>query len=100
MNISQAPSDDFCMLDITYTYFVENTGDVDANIITFQRSRDDTIVDLMPLIDSTFIAVGDTTRAQETQEIDRCVAQTFSTNTIVFAEPNQELLCEDTAFYP
>jgi len=54
----------------------------------------------MTLLDSTFIAVGDTTQAQETQEIDRCVAQTFSTNTIVFAEPNQELLCEDTAFYP
>lgn len=85
---------------MTYSYTVDNTGLVDANIIFFSREREGEIRDLMPLLDTTFIEVGGQTQVQETEEIDRCIAQVFTTNTIVEQRPNPELLCEDTGFYP
>ena len=88
------------MLDITYTYTVENTGLVDANIILFTREREGDFADLMPLLESPFLPIAGTTAVQETEEIDRCVAQSFTTNTIVRQLPNQELLCLDTGYYP
>ena len=98
--MSITPSTEDCLLDVTYTYTVDNTGLVDANIVLFTRERDGAFQDLMPLLDSTFLELGGTTFVQETEEIDRCVAQTFTTNTIVRQLPNPELLCKDTAFYP
>lgn len=88
------------MIDVTYTYTVDNTGLVDANIIQFERVREGEFLDLFPLLETTFIALGDTTIVQETEEIDRCIDQSFTTNTIVRTTPNADLLCKDTGFYP
>lgn len=100
MAISQPDDPDDCLLDVTYTYTVDNTGLVDANIVLFTREREGDFADLMPLLDSTFLEIAGTTLVEETEEIDRCVEQTFTTNTVVEQLPNPELLCKDTGFYP
>lgn len=99
-DIPQADDADECLLDVIYTYTVDNTGDVDANVILFTRTREGEFMDLMPLLDSTFIAEGGTTVFTETEEIDRCVSQNFFTETQVVVVPNPDLLCADEAFYP
>ena len=100
MSISQPDTTDGCLLDVTYTYTVDNTGLVDANIILFSREREGVFADLVPLLEDTFLEVAGTTNVQETEEIDRCVAQSFTTTTIVRQLPNADLLCRDTGFYP
>jgi hypothetical protein len=99
-SLPEAPSPDDCLLDVTYTYTVTNIGDVDANIILFERTRNEEMQDLIDLLPSTFLAVEETTMVTETEEIDRCVQQSFATNTIVAQIPNADLLCEDVGFYP
>ena len=98
--LPQATNPSECLIDITYTYTVDNTGNVDANIILFERTRNDELVDLMPLLPTTFLEVGDQTSVQETEEIDRCIQQSFATNTIVAQVPPAELLCDNIGFYP
>ena len=73
---------------------------MDANIILFTRTRNGEFRDLIDLLPDTFLAVADDTAVQETEEIDRCVQQSFATNTIVAQIPNADLLCEDVGFYP
>jgi hypothetical protein len=99
-SLPEAPSPDQCLIDITYTYTVTNIGDVDANIILFTRTRNDEFKDLIDLLPSTFLAVAESVNVEETEEIDRCVQQSFATNTVVAQVPNPDLLCEDAGFYP
>jgi hypothetical protein len=99
-SLPQAESPDECLIDITYTYTIDNTGIVDANIILFTRTRNGEFVDLLDSLDSTFLPVGESTSIEETEEIDRCVQQSFATNTIVGQIPNADLLCDDIGFYP
>lgn len=95
---AETPAD--CLIDITYTYTVTNIGDVDANIILFTRTRNNQFLDLLPLLDDTALTVGESAAVEETEEIDRCVQQSFATNTIVAQLPNEDLLCEDVGSYP
>ena len=39
------------------------------------------------------------TAVEETEEIDRCVQQSFATNTIVAQVPNADLLCTSQGVY-
>ena len=98
--LPQAESPDQCLIDIEYTYTVTNIGVVDANIILFTRTRNGEFRDLIDLLDATFLELGDSTDVTETEEIDRCVQQSFATNTIVAQVPNADLLCDGVGFYP
>jgi len=98
--LPQAGSPEECLIDITYTYTVTNIGDVDANIVLFTRTRNGEFVNLIGELDGTFLAVSQDTAVEETEEIDRCIQQSFATNTIVAQVPNADLLCEDVGFYP
>ena len=98
--LPQAESPDQCLIDIEYTYTVTNTGIVDANIILFTRTRNGEFRDLIGELDDTFLPLGDVTQVSETEEIDRCVQQSFATNTIVAQIPNADLLCDDVGSYP
>jgi hypothetical protein len=98
--LPQAETPDQCLIDITYTYTVTNIGNVDANIILFTRTRNNQFLDLLPLVDDPSLPVSAQTSVQETEEIDRCVQQSFATNTIVAQLPNADLLCEDMGVYP
>jgi hypothetical protein len=98
--ISDAPTMDDCLLDVTYTYTVENIGIADFNILIFNRTRNNETMNLVPLLDDTFLAIGDTTAVQETEEIDRCVAQSFSTKIDVKMVPTAESICQNVDTYP
>ncbi|CAB9511350.1 expressed unknown protein [Seminavis robusta] len=98
--ISQAPTPDDCLLDVIYTYTVENTGVADFNIFEFTRARDGEFANLMPLLDTVFLASDATTAVQEREEIDRCVSQSFFTQVKVRKVPTVDLLCEDRDTYP
>jgi hypothetical protein len=91
---------DECPLDLTYTYTITNTGLADTQFQAFSRTRDGETEDLLPLIDDTLLPIGATTTFQETQEIDSCVAQDFTTTTSVIQAPSTEFLCSGTISYP
>ena len=98
---SNNPDPDACLLDVEYTYTVTNTGDIDFNIIVFNRERNDEFVDLLPMLGTNvFVEVGGTTAVQESEQIDRCLDQTFTTTTLVTKLPPADMLCLDTSYYP
>lgn len=99
-SLPQATSPDQCFLNITYTYTVTNTGNVPANIIQFQRIRNDNYKNLLPLLNTTFLPVGASTAVNETEQINRCVQQSFATNVIVGQVPPAQLLCKAVGYYP
>jgi hypothetical protein len=101
--LPQIPADtppDECLVDVVYTYTIENTGNIDANIIELTRTRNDMFVDLIGQLNATFLTINGTTTVIEVEEISLCVAQQFTTNTIVKQIPNADLLCDDIGFYP
>lgn len=97
--ISQPKTTDECQEDVVYTYSVANTGEVDANIITLERSRNDESLDLLSFLDGTSLAPGVTTSVGEMDEIDACSGDTYSTQLLVQQVPNDDLLCGSTAIY-
>jgi len=99
--IPAANNPDECMIDITYTYTVTNIGNVDANIVLFTRTRNGDFKDLLDDLEGpSYLPLGADVTVQETEEIDRCVQQSFATNTVVAQSPNADLLCDDVGFYP
>ena len=99
-SLPQAESPDQCLIEIEYTYTVTNIGAVDANIILFTRTRNGEFKDLIDLLDDRLLESDETTEVSETEEIDRCIQQSFATNTIVAQIPNADLLCDDVGSYP
>ena len=89
-----------CLIDITYTYTITNTGFADTSFNLLSRERNGETVDLLPLLDDPNLAVGASTTVQETEEIDSCVAQDYTTTTQVIQAPSIENLCGDTVFFP
>jgi len=98
-SISQPETTEGCQEDVLYTYRVVNTGEVDANIITLERTRNDEAQDLLPLLDGTSLAAGVMTSVEETDGIDICSGDVYSTHLLVQQVPNDDLLCESTATY-
>ena len=89
-----------CLIDITYTYTITNTGFADTEFVSLTRERNGETVDLLPLLDSTLLTVGESTFVTETEEIDRCVTQNFDTTTQVIQSPSLDSLCQDNALFP
>ena len=98
--IREVGTDGECLIDITYTYTITNTGFADTEFVVLNRVRNGETVDLLPLLDSNVLAVGESTSVTETEEIDRCVTQDFTTSTQVIQSPSLDNLCEDTASFP
>ena len=98
-SISQPETTEGCQEDVLYTYRVVNTGAVDANIITLERTRNGEIRDLLPLLDSNPLAAGVMTSVEETDRIDICTGDVYSTQLLVQQVPKNDLLCESTATY-
>lgn len=98
-SISQPKTTDECQEEVVYTYNVANTGEVDANIITLERTRNGESLDLLSFLDGTSLAPGVATSVGEMDEIDNCSGDTYSTQLLVQQVPNNVLLCESTAVY-
>ena len=98
-SISRPKTTDECQEDVVYTYNVANTGEVDANIITLERTRNGESLDLLTFLDGTSLAPGVTTSVGEMDEIDACSGDTYSTRLLIQQVPNDDLLCGSTAIY-
>lgn len=98
---NQDPDEDDCAVDVIYTYTVFNIGESDFNVIVFERTRNDEYLDLLPLLyTAVFVPVGGSAAVQESEQIDRCIDQTFSTSTLVTKLPPADTVCQDRAYYP
>jgi hypothetical protein len=98
-SISQPETAEECQEDVLYTYSVLNTGEVDANIITLERTRNGDNLDLLSLLDGTSLAPGLTKSLEETDNIDLCSGDKYLTRLLVRQVPNDDLLCASTATY-
>jgi hypothetical protein len=95
------PDRDACSLNVVYTYTITNIGQSDFNVIVFTRTRNDIFVDLMPLLGTdVLVETGEAVSVQESEIINRCVDQTFSTSVEVTKLPPAALLCQDVVYYP
>jgi hypothetical protein len=91
---------DLCLIDVTYTYTITNTGFADTQFQSFSRTRNGETVDLIVLVDDPLLPIGASTSFQETEEIDTCIEQDFTTTTRVIQAPSDEILCSDEGTYP
>lgn len=98
-SIAQPKTTDECREEVVYTYSLVNAGEVDANIITLERTRNDESIDLLSFLDGTSLAPGVTTSVGEMDLIDVCSGDTYSTQLLVQQVPNDDLLCGSTANY-
>ena len=89
-----------CLIDVTYTYTITNTGQADTSFVTLNRIRNGETVDLLPLLDGPNLMVGESTVVTETEEIDQCITQDFTTTTQVVQSPLLDNLCGDTVLFP
>ena len=91
-----------CLVNVTYTYTVQNVAELSFNIWTFNRTRSGETIDLMPLLGDNYrVEIGGSTSVQEIEEINRCeTLPSFETNVTVRKEPPFDTLCLDTYYYP
>jgi hypothetical protein len=94
----EACDDQDCIVDITYSYLVENVGAVEMIVTEFFRERDGERLDLLGGLDPT-VAVGGTSTATETESVDTCVSADHYTTVKVMAEPPGGVGCSATADY-
>jgi hypothetical protein len=78
-----------CIVDVTYEYTTANVGTEPLEITSFERTRNEEIVDLIDLVDPVSIGAGESTITQEPDVVDYCVASSISTDVAVFADGEQ-----------
>ena len=88
-----------CDVEVTYMYLLENVGEVSMDITELQRTRGDSTVDLINEVDPKFLAVGESTKVPETEIVDFCLDNTFTTTVTAKADPPVGVPCEDTEIY-
>ena len=88
-----------CDVEVTYMYQLENVGAVGMDITVLERTRGDSTVDLINEVESTFILPGLFVKVPETEIVDFCVANTFTTTVTAKADPPAGVPCEDTDMY-
>ena len=88
-----------CDVEVTYMYQLENVGAVSMDITELQRTRGDSTDDLINEVAPTFLDVGESTQIIETEVVDFCVANTFTTTVTAKADPPAGVPCEDRDMY-
>jgi hypothetical protein len=88
-----------CNVEVTYMYQLENVGGVSMDITELQRTRGDSTVDLINEVDPKFLAVGESTKVPETEIVDFCLDNTFTTTVTAKADPPAGVPCEGTDMY-
>ena len=88
-----------CDIEVTYMYLLENVGAVSMDITEVQRTRGDSTVDLIDEVVPTFILPGFFVKVPETETVDFCVDNTFTTTVTAKADPPAGVPCEGTDMY-
>ena len=88
-----------CDVEVTYMYNLQNVGGVSMDITEVQRTRGDSTVDLIREVDPKFLLVGEFTKVTETEVVDFCVDNTFTTTVTAKADPPAGVPCEGTDMY-
>ena len=89
-----------CDVEVTYTYHFENVGVASMHITEIQRTRGNSTVDLINEVYSMFLLpVGKFTQVYETETVNFCVDNTFTTNVTAKADPPASVPCEAMDMY-
>jgi hypothetical protein len=88
-----------CITDVTYTYFIFNTGPVPIDVTKFERIREGESANLLPSLIPTEIAPGSTGTGSETEPLDLCADAEYFTEVFVEAFPPTGLICPAKAEY-
>ena len=88
-----------CDVEVTYMYMLDNVGAVSMDITEIERTRGDSTVDLINEADPKFLLVGESTKVTETEVVDFCLPNTFTTTVTAKADPPEGVPCEGTSMY-
>jgi hypothetical protein len=94
-----ACDDKDCVLDLTYTYTVFNTGSVSVTVTKFESERDGETSNLLLGLEPTEIPAGSSSSQRETDAIDICVDAALTTIVKVEAFPPSGPICPAEADY-
>jgi hypothetical protein len=94
----EVPGD--CLINVTYSYAIEDVGREGFIIWSVNRTRAGETEELFDLLPFYTLEKGDVLTFNETEEIDRCVYNNFTTELDVQKHPQFENLCRYTTFYP
>jgi hypothetical protein len=88
-----------CDVEVTYMYTLDNIGGVSMDITELERTRGDSTVDLINEVNPKFLLVGESTKVTETEVVDFCLPNTFTTTVTAKADPPAGVPCESTDMY-
>ena len=80
-------------------YTLDNIGGVSMDITELERTRGDSTVDLINEVNPKFLLVGESTKVTETEVVDFCLPNTFTTTVTAKADPPEGGTCEITEIY-
>ena len=88
-----------CIMPLTYTYVINNTGAVEMIINVVDRTRNGTTVSLLNLVPNKDLLPGQSTTVTETENVDICVEGLYKTTLYVAASPPKGFPCHANATY-
>jgi hypothetical protein len=86
-----------CHLKVSYAYSVENAGYVEVSVNSLDRARKGNTQVLLPILGPSLIAPGSTVIASESETINICSNQVYSTTIYVEAVPPTGSTCVTSA---
>jgi hypothetical protein len=88
-----------CHLNVSYSYSVENVGNVAVSVNSLDRTRNDNTQVLLPILGPRLIAPGSTVVASESETINLCSNQVYSTTINAEAVPPTASACLASASF-
>lgn len=82
-----------CVVPITYTYVIENTGNISLGVVSVDRTRNGQSDDLIDDVDPKSLIAGESTQVQESEVLDVCAIGSFDTVVRVMANSEQGISC-------
>ena len=88
-----------CMVDVTYTYVITNTGSSSMDLTDLTSTQNGVTVSLVGLLNVTSLQPGESVTVTETKTIDLCSGSSFTTDVNVIATPPSGSPCFGTDTY-
>jgi hypothetical protein len=88
-----------CHLNVSYSYWVENEGNVAVSVNSLDRTRNHNTQVLLPILGPILIAPGSTVVASESETINICSNQVYSTTIKAEAVPPAASACTVSASF-
>lgn len=88
-----------CLQILQYTYTITNVGPNDMDLSQLERTRNNLTASLLDSLSVTNLKPGDVTQVRESEIVDVCEENDFSTFVSVEANPENGLVCFDEDEY-